>query len=142
MSGRDTHIGLVIAERRLHVRGAPRRHVIVSLGQPRLTKASEDWECPFRIAGAGARVAEYGRGVDAFQALTMALEGIRYYLDRIDTPLAWSGVFDDQPGFQRTIPLLPDAAGTRQMERLIDREARRQLTVLKRRRKTQTQRTR
>jgi hypothetical protein len=138
MTDRNKHIGVVIAERRLHVRGAPHRIVSVSLGKPRKTKGSDDWECPFQIAGAGTRVAEYGRGIDAFQALTTALEGIRHCLDRVDTPLAWSGVFDDHTGFQRLIPLLPEAAGMRRMERLIDREAQRRLSVLKRRHNART----
>ena len=74
-------LGTVIAERRLTPRDAPRRSVVVSLGTPRQTKHSDDWECPFRIRGAGMRRVEYGFGVDAFQALTMALEGIRYCRD-------------------------------------------------------------
>jgi len=80
MSRSRVSFGTVIAERRLHPRGAPRRSVVVSLGKPRQTKGFDDWECPFRISGAGIRRVEHGRGVDAFQALTMALEGIRHVL--------------------------------------------------------------
>ena len=42
-----------IAERRLNPRGASRRSVVVSLGKPRKTKGADDWNCPFRIRGAG-----------------------------------------------------------------------------------------
>jgi hypothetical protein len=132
MSRREIRFGTVIAERRLHPRGAPRRTVVVSIGKPRKTKHSGEWECPFRIAGAGIRRLEYGRGVDAFQALTTALAGIRYFLDRLDTALVWGGVFEDQSGFQRLIPLL-DRRITERMERAVDREARRWLQELKRR---------
>jgi hypothetical protein len=60
--------GPVIAERRLNPRVAPRRSVVVSLGTPRKTKGSDDWECPFRISGAGMRRVEYGFGVDGSEA--------------------------------------------------------------------------
>ncbi len=76
---------------------------------------------------------EYGRGIDAFQALTTALEGIRYFLDRSSTPVVWAGVLDDQTGFQRLIPLLPKRGDTKRMERVVDQEAIRQLKELQRR---------
>jgi len=127
--------GPVIAERRLHPRGAPRRSVVVALGRPRKTKGSDDWdwECPFRIAGAGIRQVEYGRGIDAFQALTMALEGVRYFLDRLDPPLVWGGVLDDDSGFQRVIPLRPERGRTARLERMVDRELLARMRKLERR---------
>ena len=132
-----TPFGEVIARRRLNPRDTPRRSVVVSLGKPREAKAADHWEGPFRITGSGVRLLEYGRGVDAFQALTMALEGIRYFLDRLDTPLVWGDVFDDHSGFQRIIPLLPEpggiARGIRRMERVVDRETRRWAHEAKRR---------
>ena len=137
MSRHTVPFGPVIAERRLHTRGAPRRPVVVALGTPRRTTGSDDWECPFRIHGAGIRKVEYGFGVDAFQALTMALEGIRHFLDRMDTRLVWEGMLDHS-GFQRFIPWLPEwgarerdgtpkgplgvARHTKRLERLVDRE--------------------
>ena len=133
ISRRDIPFGTVIAERRLHRRGAPGRTVVVSIGKPRKTKGSDDWECPFRFTGGGIRHLAYGRGVDAFQALTTALAGIRDFVDRSDAPLVWSGVLDDQSGFQRLVPLLPERRVTQRMERAIDREARRWLQELKRR---------
>lgn len=132
-----TPFGEVIAQRRLNPVDAPRRPVVVSLGKPREAKGADHWECPFRISGSGIRQVEYGRGVDAFQALTMALEGIRYFLDRLDTPLVWGDVFDDHSGFQRIIPLLPEpggiARGIRRMERVVDEETRRWAMEAKRR---------
>ena len=137
MSRHTVPFGPVIAERRLNPRGAPRRSVVVSLGRPRRTKGSDDWECPFRIAGAGKRRVEYGFGVDAFQALTMALEGIRHIVDRSDPPLVWSDTLDDHSGFQRVIPLLAEPSGaarsTARVERAVDREVRRWALDRKRR---------
>src|SRR5207249_2812305 len=83
--------------------------------------------------GAGIRQVEYGRGIDAFQALTMALEGVRYFLDRLDTPLVWGGVLDDDSGFQRVIPLLPERGGTARLERMVDRELLARMRKLERR---------
>ena len=133
MSRTQAPIGTVIAERSLQRRDSPRRTVVVSIGKPRRAKGKQDWECPFQIHGSGIRHTEYGRGIDAFQALTMALEGIRYFLDRSRVPLAWAGVRQDHTGFQRVIPLLPEPGGTRRMERLIDRQLRLRLNQLKRR---------
>ena len=141
MSRRDHPFGTVIAERCLQQRGAPRRTVVVSLGKPRKMKRSEDWECPFRISGAGMSRVEYGCGIDAFQALTMALEGIRYFLDRSSTPLVWAGVLDDHTGFQRVIPLLPERGGTQRIERVVDQETRRRLKELQRRHRAARSRT-
>ena len=126
-------IGVVIAERSLHRCDSPGRIVVVSLGRPRKPRGSPDWECPFQIRGLGSRRVECAYGVDAFQALTMALEGIRYFLDRSPVVLAWTGVREDTTGFQRVIPLLPEPGGTRRLERLVDREAKLRLERLKRR---------
>src|SRR5687768_6237440 len=133
MSRTQAPIGTVIAERSLQRRDSPRRTVVVSIGKPRRAKGKQDWECPCQIHGSGIRLTEYGRGIDAIRALTMALEGIRYFLDRSRVPLAWAGVRQDHTGFQRVIPLLPEPGGTRRMERLIDRQLRLRVNQLKRR---------
>ena len=80
--------------------------------------------------------------MDAFQALTLALERIRHVLDRLDIPLVWDGVFDDHSGFQRAIPSIPGRRrgnrmsirnGTMRLERIIDREVRQWAQDMKRR---------
>jgi hypothetical protein len=139
MTRTGRQIGVVIAERTLERRDSPHRTVVVSLGKPRRTKGAKDWECPFRIRGSGMRRVEYGRGIDAFQALTMALEGIRYHFDRSGMRLGWQGVFEDQTGFQRVIPL-SEPGVTRQMERVVDRELRRGLQRLKQQRELERRR--
>jgi hypothetical protein len=126
-------LGTIIAERRLHIRGAPLRTVVVSLGKPRKIRGSSDWQCPFRIEGAGIHQHERGCGIDAFQALTMALEGIRYFLDRSPESLVWGGVIENHSGFQRIIPLVPDLGETRRLERMVDQELRRRLKRLEQR---------
>src|SRR5262245_36978793 len=99
-------VGTVIGVRHLVFRDEPRKKLVVTMGKPRKV-AAHDWRCPFRITGSGVPRLEFGRGVDALQALTDALEGIRVRLGEIGKPLAWSGVLPDHTGFQRMIPLLP-----------------------------------
>src|SRR5918996_6387450 len=126
-------IGNVIGERHLEFRNAPRKKLVVTLGKPRRTKGRQDWECPFRIKGADMTCLEFGYGVDALQALTSALEGIRVVLDEIGRPLAWSGVLPDHTGFHRNIPIGAGPELSARLERLVDRELNRHLRQLERR---------
>jgi len=125
----------VIGSRQLHFRDAPRKKLVVTLGEPKKMKDHPDWECPFRIKGSGVARLEYGCGVDALQALTSALEGIRTLLDEIGKPLAWSGVLPDHTGFSRPIPIGLGPALAARLERLVEREITRQVRQLERRQK-------
>src|SRR5258706_7320787 len=91
--------------------------VTVSLGKPRRMKSGQDWECPFRIAGLGARGIQYGYGVDALQALTTALEGIRVTLERSGKRMSWIGGYPGDPGFERPIPSVLGLAVSRRLHR-------------------------
>ena len=133
MSVTKPKVGDVIGERRLVFRDTPRKKLIVTLGKPRRMKGRRDWECPFRIKGLEVARLEFGYGVDALQALTTALEGIRSTLDEIGKPLAWSGVLADHTGFQRMIPIAAGAEISARLERLIDRELNRHVRQLERR---------
>jgi hypothetical protein len=137
MTGNKPTVANVIGERRLAFRDAPRKTLVVTLGKPRRMKGHQDWECPFRIKGAGVARLEFGYGVDALQALTTALEGIRVMLDEIGKPLAWSGVLPDHTGFQRLIPIAAGPKVSARLELLVDRELNRHLRQLERRHKKQ-----
>jgi hypothetical protein len=128
-------VGKPIGERLLIFRDAPRKKLVVTLGTPRRVKGQQDWECPFRIKGPGVNRLEFGYGVDALQALTTALEGIRAVLDEIGKPLAWSGVLPDHTGFQRMIPFAAGADISARLDRSLDREFNRHVRRLKRRQK-------
>jgi hypothetical protein len=134
MKIRHGPFGEVIGRRRLQVMGARRQVVTVSLGKPRRTQGTLDWECPFRISGAGVNLVEYGYGIDSMQALATALEGIRYMLDKTGKPLSWAEM-DGETGFQRWIPFWGDSVERRRLERLIEREMRSYVKRLKERRK-------
>ncbi len=133
MGGTKQKVGNVIGERCLVFRDAPRKKVVVTLGKPRKMKGHQDWECPFRIKGPGVARLEFGYGVDALQALTTALEGIRSVLDEIGKPLAWIGVLPDHTGFQRMIPFAAGPEMSARLERLVDRELNRHVRQLERR---------
>lgn len=135
MSVTKPKVGNVIGERRLVFRDAPRKKLVVTLGKPRRMKNHQDWECPFRIKGSGVARLEFGYGVDALQALTTALEGIRSMLDETGKPLAWSGVLPDHTGFQRMIPIAAGPEIAARLERMVDRELNRHVRQLERRHK-------
>ncbi len=73
------------------------------------------------------------------QALTVALDGIRARLDESGLALGWTvgpgrdGIFSEETGFARQIPIGFGAAFRRRLERLVDGELRRWVQGLKRR---------
>jgi hypothetical protein len=127
-----TVLGAVIGERQLATGGVRPKRVTVSLGMPRLPRGEQDWECPFRITGAGMRVLECGYGVDAIQAIQTALGGIRYFLEKSGKPFEWFDLPVDV-AFPKSIPSYGDERLTKRLETLIDRELKRNLTRLRRR---------
>ena len=127
---RASGFGPVLGQRKLSTRGTAPRPVTVTLGQPRLPKGERDWECPFRISGAGIRVLEYGYGVDAIQALQTALGGIRNVLDKSGKTFEWSGL-PIEVGFPRSIPSYGDTRLTKKLEMLVDVELKRNLARLR-----------
>lgn len=133
MSDVRGRFGVVIGTRTLVTRDKSRRTLTVSLGKPRRMKGNTDWECPFRIHGAGITTIEYGYGVDAIQALTSALEGIRVVLDDTGRPLSWFAILPDDTGFQRLLPISFGAAFSKRLNAIVDREIARELKKLERR---------
>jgi hypothetical protein len=132
-------IGTILAERLLGEQGSG-RVVRVSLGAPR-PRTNGDWECPFRIHGAGISRVEFGYGIDSMQALTTALDGIRVLLDESGLALGWKmgagrqDIWHDETGFARSIPIALGPAITRRLERVVDREILGEVQRLERRSK-------
>jgi Domain of unknown function (DUF6968) len=120
--------GPIVAERNLVAFNHEGERVRVTLGMPRWNR--REWECPFRIRGAGVSEVEFGYGVDSMQALTTALEGIRFVLDKKFGSLGWEDVLPDDSGFQRLIPITFGKAFSKRLERLVDGECRRHLRQL------------
>ena len=124
-------VGSIIGTRELSREGSRGKPVTVTLGKPR-KRADGDWECAFRIAGLRVRAVQYGYGVDAIQALTTALEGIRVTLERSGQRLAWIGGEAGDAGFERLVPTSFGPAFTSRLNRLIDREINRVVQRLER----------
>jgi len=124
--------GVIIGVRRVYRDESPHKVVTVTLGKPRRMIKGPDWECPFRIAGLGVRGVQYGFGVDAIQAVTTALEGIRVTLERSGKRLSWIGGSDDT-GFERLVTTSFGPKFTRRLNSMIDREIARLVRALERR---------
>lgn len=87
MSNEDLDLGHVICRRRLTAeRSGKTIYMYVRLGEPRKRRGA--WECPFHISRIGKGV-QVAYGEDSFQALIMALEGIRVMLDKSETAYSW-----------------------------------------------------
>jgi hypothetical protein len=67
-------VGPLVATRALDLRGETK--VMVRLGRPERFSDSEDYYCPYEIRGIGAEHVRYAGGVDAVQALELALKAI------------------------------------------------------------------
>jgi hypothetical protein len=106
--------------------------VTVTLGKPREMQG-EDWECPFQITGLRARGIEFGHGVDAIQALTTALEGIRIRLEQSGQRLSWVGGQPGDPGFERPVTTSFGPGFSKRVNRMVDREITRFVRALERR---------
>jgi hypothetical protein len=132
MKVRHGPFGEVLGKRRLHVTAKPRQTLTVSLGKPRRTPGTPDWECPFRVKGLGIGRLGYGYGVDAIQALVGALDGIRVAIEETRQSVSWFEMPADL-FFPRARPFWGDVAATRRIERLVDREIRREVKRLEER---------
>src|SRR5262249_15629501 len=94
-------LGDVIPTRELSTAGRPPRRVTVRMGYPR-QEPTGDWVCPFQISGIGKQRVNAGHGVDAFQAIQNALEGIRFVIEDSGRELSW--LDSGQHWFPRFVP--------------------------------------
>lgn len=75
--------------------------LVVSMAAPE-EMSDGVWQCRFCIAEPGVvAVEERGMGSDAFQALALALEGIRVRLSERSRSLTWLGMEPGLTGFHR-----------------------------------------
>jgi hypothetical protein len=84
------NVGTLLAERVLDLdTGGGRRQVQVLIGVPRPLPDSTDVYCPYQIVGLLGGAVRYTEGVDAAQAIYLAMEAIGTAL--VATPEARSG---------------------------------------------------
>ena len=92
-----TDIGVEIAKRDLTVSSG--KPVTVFIGKPqRFPDGNDDYFCPFKIVGISNDSIRYAGGVDAIQALSLALQMIGSILytsqEAKNGNLSWNGVAD------------------------------------------------
>lgn len=90
--------------------------------------------CPFQIAGIGRSRVEHAFGLDAIQALQIALQGIRVQLEGHAKGATWEGGEQGDPGFPQVVPAF-GLAFDRHMSRIIAREEKRHVREVLRRRR-------
>lgn len=98
-------IGEVIAERQLLMksRDGPVTAITVKLGRPVPFPDDSSYYAPFQVIGAGSEEVKYAGGVDAFQALQLAMKLIRIYLNSLaiecSCELSWDAGEEGDLGF-------------------------------------------
>src|SRR5215468_4845322 len=101
-------LGSVIAERRLRVTGQPELDVRVRIGAPRPCPddPQTNYYCPYQIAGLGIGKVRYAGGVDAVQALELAIHILPTELDALRQKypgLGWVDAAEGDYGFSRAV---------------------------------------
>ena len=91
------------------------RTVTVSIFEAVQTRPAE-WASAFRISGLAQEVNESGRGIDSLQTLMMAIEGVRFYIERSGERLTWE---DQEHGYLGLPRSIPDTFGVEVERRLV-----------------------
>lgn len=95
--------------------------VKVAIGKPE-RKSENEFVCPFQVTGLETSETQYAYGVDCFQALIMALEGIRTKLEKSGMSLTWIGGQTGEHGFPRFVPSFYGPDFSRHVNELIEGE--------------------
>ncbi len=97
-------IGEVIAERKLLLSkgGCVDRTVMVKLGMPRQFPDANGYYTPFQVTGVGSEKVRYAGGVDAIQAIQLAIQMVGAYLSTLTnegSDLSWEAGDKGDLGF-------------------------------------------
>jgi hypothetical protein len=90
-------VGEIIAARKLSLLtdDGPASEVLALLGKPTQTPEHSDYYCPYQIKAAGSETVRYMCGIDAFQALELAIRSLGSELEvlnqRLEGNLRWEG---------------------------------------------------
>jgi hypothetical protein len=114
-------LGPIIAERILTVVGSKAR-VHVRLGKPKKDRISGDYTCPFIIEGLGDSTVQQAFGIDAMQALQLAMQAIRKALHPYAKRLSWVGSPPGGLGFPMMIPEVFGVKFSQRLEGIVQRE--------------------
>lgn len=68
-------VGPVMATRRVSLTDGKRttQEITIKLGRPKRMPGAADYYCPYQIAGIGSEKIKYAAGIDAFQAIQLAM---------------------------------------------------------------------
>ena len=91
----STELGDVIATRKLYRLDDPGAAIIIKFGKPQRTPGHDDFFCPTQIVGIGDERVESTYGIDAVQALQLAMKWMGASLVRLNAEvgntLRWEG---------------------------------------------------
>ena len=84
-------LGEIIATRKLQIAGDPKREIKILIGKPREFADHPDYYCPYQIVGIGNEKIRYAGGVDAVQALQLAVKiiGVKLQTSKEAEKLRW-----------------------------------------------------
>ena len=101
--------------------------VVVLLGRPERVAgvSAEEWRCGFLIKGGTPESIRYAHGLDAFQALSLAMEGIQVALANSNRQLTWEGGELGDTGFRRAVPQAFGLSFAREVDSMIDEKIQR-----------------
>lgn len=109
----------VIAERTLTTDDG--RAVTIEIYAPTMeSQPIPHWRCEFEVRGAIDQT-EHGSGLDSFQAIVNALQGVRKYLDDSGLSLTWAGGEPGDHGVPRIVPQFFGREFAKDIEAEIDR---------------------
>lgn len=95
--------------------------VTLEVPEPDPESLHDDWRCAYRITGLGQSGRRYAYGIDAFQALQLAMVGIRSCLEPHRTRLSWAGGALEA-AFPMYVPYSWGPRYTRRLEKSMHRE--------------------
>src|SRR4051812_19188369 len=91
----STELGDVIATRKLYRLDDPGADIVMRFGKPQPTPGHNDFYCPTQIVGIGDEHVDATYGIDAVQALQLAMKRVGATLDRLNAEagntLRWDG---------------------------------------------------
>lgn len=110
-----------IATRVLKLQENPQQQIEVQLAEPEQVSELE-WRCAYRVPFQKTDPTYYAYGVDSFQALLMALTGIRAHLDAKKETFLWLSEEPGDHGFPKWIPQIFGVGFSQKLEQMVDAE--------------------
>ncbi len=85
----------IIAERILLAADDPTWQVRIRLGKPSLSEKAQDYKCAYQVLSPGREIIRFAFGIDAFQALELALRMIGAEIESLQQEHGLTLMVDD-----------------------------------------------